>query len=62
MYVAFHQGLHWFCLDKKLSSEKEIQFHLEIITWDSLIYTVDHPKLIIPKLMEESISEYRVKC
>ena len=36
--VAFHQTV--------CSSEKEIQFHLEIITCDSSIYAMDHPSLL----------------
>ena len=37
--VAFHQGLH-FLLRQKQSSEKEIQYFLEIITCDPFIYTM----------------------
>ena len=41
--AAFHQCLH--CLIRqKQSSEKEVQFYLEIITSDPSIYTIDHPK------------------
>ena len=62
--VAFHQGLHCL-LRQKNSSEKEVQFCLEIITCDASIYTMDHPKLItctcISNEKEESISAERVK-
>ena len=52
-YVAFHQGLH--CLRQRRFSEKEIQFYLEIITCDLLIYTMDQPKFIVTNQMEQSI-------
>ena len=44
--AAFHLGLHCLLMQKQ-SSEKEIQFYLEIITWDPSIYMIDHPKLIV---------------
>ena len=39
--VAFHQGLHCL-LRQKQFSEKEIQYYLEIITCDPLLYTKGH--------------------
>ena len=53
--VAFHQGLHC-TLRQKLSSEKEMQFNLEIITCDTSNYTMDHPKFIVSNQKKESIS------
>ena len=52
--VAFYQGLHC-SLRQKLSSEKEMQFHLEIIACDALIYTIEYPKFIVSNQKEESI-------
>ena len=43
-------------LRQKPSSEKEIQFYLEIMTCDPLIFTMDHPKFIVSSQKEESIS------
>ena len=40
--VAFHRGLHCL-LSQTRSSEKEIQYFLEIITCDPPIYIIDHP-------------------
>ena len=37
------------------SSEKEIQYILEIITCDPSIYTMDHPDFIACSFMENSI-------
>ena len=37
--AAFHQGLH--CL---LIKRRDIQFYLEFVTCDSLIYAMNHPK------------------
>ena len=53
--TAFHKGLHCL-LRQKLSSENEIQFNLEIITCNPLIYTMDHPKFIVSNQKEEPIS------
>ena len=53
--AAFHQDLHRLPRHK-ISSEKEIQFCLEIITCDHLMYTMDLPKLIVSNQKEESIS------
>ena len=39
--AVFHQGL------QKRSSEKLIQYCLEIITCDPSVYTMDHRKLIV---------------
>ena len=60
--AAFHQGLHSL-LSQKWSSAKEIQIHLENITHDPsiLVYTMDHPKIIVTNQKEESISASRVK-
>ena len=46
--VEFYQDLGCL-LKQKLSSEKEIQFHLEIITCDPFKYTMDNRKFIVPK-------------
>ena len=52
--AAFYQGLH--CLIRQnLSSEKELQYVLEIITCDPLISTMDHPDLLVCCFMENSI-------
>ena len=48
--VAFHQGLHCL-LRQNLSSEKEVQYSLEIITCDPSIYTLDHPDLTVLNFM-----------
>ena len=40
----------------KQSSEKEIQFHLEIITFDPSIYTIEHPKVTLRNQKELSFS------
>ena len=52
--VAFHQGLHCL-LRQNQSSEKEMQYFLEIITCDTSIYTMDHPDLIVSNFMVNSI-------
>ena len=52
--VPFLQGLHSF-LSQNLSSEKEIQHVLEIITCDLSIYTVGHPDLTVSNFMENFI-------
>ena len=44
-----------FAKTKTIFREK-IQFHLEIITCDPWIYTMDHPKFIVSNQKEESIS------
>ena len=49
--AAFYQGLHCFLRQKKRSSEKDIQFK----TCDPSIYTMDHPKFIVPNQKEKSI-------
>ena len=57
--AAFHQGLH--CLLRlKGSSEREIQFLLEIIIRDPSIYTMNHTKLIASYQVEEPIRIQRV--
>ena len=57
--VAFHLGLHCL-LRPNQSSEKEIQYFLEIITRDPSIYTMNHPDLIACSFMENSIGLKRV--
>ena len=52
--AAFHQDLH-FLFRQNQSSEKEIQYILEIITCDLSIYTMDHPDFIVCSFMEKSI-------
>ena len=59
--AAFYQGLHYLLIQKKQSSEKKIQFYLEIITCDPSIYTMKHPKFIVSYQVEEPISIQRVK-
>ena len=59
-HAAFYQGLHCL-LRQNGSSEKEIQYYLEIITCDPSIYLVDHPDLIVSSLIEISIGLKRVK-
>ena len=44
----------------KQSSEKEMQFYFEIITYDPLMYTMDLPKFINSIQKEKFISAYRV--
>ena len=44
--AAFHQG-RYYLLRLKRSSEKEIQFQLEIITCDPSIHTMNHHKFIV---------------
>ena len=53
--AAFLHGLHCL-LRQNLSSEKEIQFYLETITYAPSIYTMDHPGFIVSNQKEESIS------
>ena len=57
--MASHQGPQCL-LRQKQSSEKEIQLYLEIITCNSLMYTMDIPKFIVSIQKEESISALRV--
>ena len=48
--AAFHQGL--YCLLRyNQSSEKRIQYFLEIITCDPSSYTLDHPHFILCRLV-----------
>ena len=53
--AAFHQGPHCL-LRQEQSSEKEIQFYLEIISCNPLMYTMDLPKFIVSIQKEEFIS------
>ena len=53
-HEALVQGLHYL-LRQKRSTEKEIQFYLEIITCNPSIYTMDHPKFTVLNQKEESI-------
>ena len=53
-HVAFHQGLH--CLLKQnRSSEKEIQYFLEILTCTPSIYVMSHLDFIVCSFMENFI-------
>ena len=58
--AAFHQGLH--CLLRQIrSSEKEIQYFLEIITCNPSIYTKEyHDLTVLTLIMEKSIDLERV--
>ena len=53
--TVFHQGLH-FLLRQKRSSEKKLQFYLEIANCDHSNYAMDHSKFIESIQKEESIS------
>ena len=57
--AAFLQRLYCF-LRQKRSLEIEIQVYLEVMTCDSSIYTMEHPKFIVSNQREEVISNYRV--
>ena len=59
-YVAFHLGLHCL-LRQNQSSEKEIKYYLEIITYDPSAHTMDRPDFIVCNLIENSIGLKRVK-
>ena len=59
--VQFLHGLHSL-LSQNRSSEKEVQYNLEIITSDPSLYTVGHPDLTVSKFMENSIGFKRVSC
>ena len=59
-YVAFHQDLHNL-LRQNRSSEKEIQYVLQIKTCDISIYTMDHPGLTVLNFIEKSICLKRVQ-
>ena len=53
---AFYQDL--LCLLRQIiSSEKEMQFYLEIITCDLSICTMNHAKFLMSNQKEESISK-----
>ena len=57
--VAFHQSLH--CLLRQYQyTKKEIQYVLEIITSDPLIYTMDHPEGMYVAFMDNIIGLKRV--
>ena len=53
--VAFHLGLHCL-LRQKHSSEKETEFHLQIITCDPSMYTMDLLNFVVLNQRKESIS------
>ena len=55
--AAFHLGLHCL-LRQNRSSEKEIQYFLEIITFNRSIYTMDN--LIVYSFTENSVGPQRV--
>ena len=57
--AAFHQGLHR--LIKHRSSEKEIQYILEIITCGPSIYTMDHSDFIVCSFMKNFIGPKKDK-
>ena len=44
---------------QKTFSEKEIQFHLEIITYGPSIHTMNHPKFVVSSHNEQSIGALR---
>ena len=57
--MALYQGLH--CLLKlKGSSDKTLQFYLEIVTCDRLSYTMDHSKFIASIQKDKFICALRV--
>ena len=58
--VAFHQDLHCL-LRQNRSSEKEIQYFLEIITCDPSVSTMNYTDLTVSNFMENSIGTMRVK-
>ena len=58
--VAFHQKLQCL-LRQNCSSEKEIQYHSEIIACDPSIYIKEHPDLTISNYKGNSIGLQRVK-
>ena len=61
--AIFYQGLH--CLLRQTrSSEKEIQYVLEIITCecDPTIYKMDHHDIVVSSFMENSIGLKKVKA
>ena len=55
--AAFHLGLHCL-LRQNRSSEKEIQYFLEIITFNRSIYRMDN--LIVYSFTENSVGPQRV--
>ena len=58
--AAFHRVMHC-SLKQKRSTEKEIQYYLEILTCDASIYTMDHPRCIASNLREDFCMETKVK-
>ena len=61
--AIFYQGLH--CLLRQTrSSEKEIQYVLEIITCecDPSVYRMDHHDFVVSSFMEHSICLKKVKA
>ena len=44
------------CQDKNDLQIKKCNFYMEIITCDTSVYTMDHPKFIVSNQKEESIS------
>ena len=59
--AAFHQDLQCL-LRQKQSSEKEIQFHLEIIACDPSNCTLDHPKFIVSNQRKNSLGYKGIKA
>ena len=47
----FDEGLHCL-LRQNQSTDRDIQYVLEIITCDPSIYIIDHPDLIVSSFME----------
>ena len=58
--MAFHEGLHRLQRQNQ-SSEKEIQYFLEIISSDPSIYLMDTLNLTVSNFMEKSTDLKRVK-
>ena len=52
---------HYVCEGKNNLQKKKYNILLEIITFDPLIYTMDHPDLTVSNFMENSIGPKRVK-
>ena len=58
--MPHHQGMNCL-LRQNRSSEKEMQYLLEIITCDPSIYTMGHPDLTVSNFLEYSIGPKRVR-
>ena len=53
--AAFHQGLHCLLFKIKLIFRERIVLFLEIVTYNPIIYTIDHPDFIVCSFKENSI-------